>query len=40
MGDNFEMSNGYLTFLDLLNIIDDSEFKGTIINEENLDDIF
>lgn len=40
MGDNFEMSNGYLTFLDLLNIIDGSEFKGTIINEENLDDIF
>ena len=40
MGGNFEMPNGYLTFLDLLNIIDDSEFKGAIINEENLDDIF
>ena len=40
MGDNFEMPNGYLTFLDLLNIIDNSEYRGKIIDEENLDDIF
>ena len=40
MGGNFEMPNGYLTFLDLLNLIDNSEFRGKIINEENLDDIF
>lgn len=40
MGGNFEMPNGYLTFLDLLNLIDNSKFKGKIINEENLDDIF
>ena len=40
MGGNFEMPNGYLTFLDLLNLIDNSEFRGQAINEENLDDIF
>lgn len=40
MGDNFEMLNGYLTFLDLLNTIDNSEFRGQTINEENIDDIF